>query len=97
MKGMHRPQTPCHVLLEVTAEALSDDAVAVSVLESETDSFLYNPSFASSDSTIDSYKTERLSTLARVAIILPLDPNVLIWVAQGSHRSCRKKSMTLQL
>lgn len=49
----------CNVLLEVTVETLSDDEVAVTVLDSETDSCIYNPSFASSDSTIDSYKTER--------------------------------------
>jgi hypothetical protein len=58
MKGLHKPQTRCDVLLEVTAAALSD-VVAVTVLDSETDSFIYNPSFASSDSTIDSFKTER--------------------------------------
>lgn len=55
---MHRPQTSCDVLLEVTAKVLSDDIVAATVLDSETDSLIYNPSFASSDSTIDSYKTE---------------------------------------
>lgn len=58
MKGMHRPQTSCDDLLEVTASSLIDDAVADTVLDSETDSLIYNPSFASSDSTIASFKTE---------------------------------------
>jgi hypothetical protein len=56
VKGMHRPETRCHALLEVTAEALDEDVVALL----ETDSFRYNPSFALSEtSSIVSYKTER--------------------------------------
>lgn len=40
MKGMYRPQTSCDVLLEVTAEMLSGDAVAPTVQDSDTDSFI---------------------------------------------------------
>ena len=52
---MHKSQTRCDILLSATDEVLNEDALGVL----ETDSFIYNPSFASSGTSIVSYKTER--------------------------------------
>ena len=52
---MHKPGIRCDALLEETADALNEDVVT----SLEIDSFIYNPSFASTETSIVSYKTER--------------------------------------
>jgi hypothetical protein len=53
---MHRSQTSCEILLSLTDEVLNEED-ALGVLE--TDSVIYNPSIASSGTSIVSYKTEK--------------------------------------
>ena len=52
---MHGPETYCNTPVEAIAEASNDDVIGLPKI----DSSIYNPNFASSQTSITSYKTER--------------------------------------